>query len=1178
MSKKKYRIYKAGGEKGRVMNPTAQFLARAEMGMQQPSPEEMAMMQQQSMPSQSQQPMEGPESQEAQMMQQMIALIAEALQNGAQPEEVVAKLLQDQVSPEIVSEALIELGMPEAEVGSIIASVMSAPSEEEMMALEQEQMKMAAEQEEGMPTEEQQAMATPTEDLTETASKGMFVKRKLKKAKEGMASNTNLAVEDNVNNVSSLIDFSKTNTLKNQYEQEYDQMMANQNMMPEARLGREARLERRAARRANRELRRDERAENREMKRAARDANRENRQAQRAYRQMYGQLSSPFGSVPGFSPYSASPYMGANLGNMTFEGTRGGLFNRLKSFKLQIDGMGFPQHFSNGMFINALHNPYVSPQGQQRIVTKVRYPGEVVDAKVIEKDIETDKKIEKEKQKEIEKKYTEDKFPREPGKEEPWWYKNYLEAEKELANTDNQSTGKNDVKGTNIGTETKGSYSKTSSNNEEAEDQAGGEEIGASYKLSAEDIEGDTLGIFEDTLTNVPGTDPKETPKEGGDDGLSIDDAIGKGIGILILTAAGWQIIKRTKKGYKKYKAKKLKNGKIKVGKPQAMSEAELEKMRKNEFFGKTKAKVQDWRNRIINKQYTSPAGKPINTPMSKYSGKFVKRPTGIRSYMKYQTNQTLGALGKPFGPYGGAQRYLRKSKLNPYSWKKPKIKLPKLGGPGGAAIMGLPILYDMATQYEDGGFVDNNLYKFTGGGDYNYFEDGGYVGYEDITDPYMPTMEYGGMPMADDGFTVTKDPNMKDLQSKEYMSSVDDRFTKNVSRSDLLSTLSPEQKQMYDAIANQDKARVQQRGRGYGYRGGYGQYPYRRGIFNTMMGIQAPAAIRRAGSWLSPYSGPAYADGTPLIGNLPDNAQLSTIEYNRRGLFERMFPGKDEEGNRIARGPRKSIKYTFNVPGSTTPSLTTKDNKISNFQINTNNRPDLNNNNQNTTYDDIDQNYIPDDGFRNEMDDGSGRLSPEQEMERDIANMANQEDQAEGTPKKRRRDMTRAERRGLTETAPGKFIDKKGRLRSADGGRRNRRNRGTEGMTETAPGKFIDSEGALVSRRGSEPTTMSMDPGFKEFGDKDFKYNPGFDPNTFKEKKSRFDAGESSKRELRKMGFKRKERQAYEEDPEIANQMRRERMRANRQYGGFQEGDEVYMTPDQVAQFMAAGGQIEFL
>ena len=30
--------------------------------------------------------------------------------------------------------------------------------------------------------------------------------------------------------------------------------------------------------------------------------------------------------------------------------------------------------------------------------------------------------------------------------------------------------------------------------------------------------------------------------------------------------------------------------------------------------------------------------------------------------------------------------------------------------------------------------------------------------------------------------------------------------------------------------------------------------------------------------------------------------------------------------------------------------------------------------------------------------------------------------------------------------------------------------------------------------------------------------------------------------------------------------------------YGGFQEGDEVYMSPEEVAQFMAIGGQIEFL
>ena len=33
MAKKKYRIYKAGGAQGQVMNPTAQFLARAQQGM-----------------------------------------------------------------------------------------------------------------------------------------------------------------------------------------------------------------------------------------------------------------------------------------------------------------------------------------------------------------------------------------------------------------------------------------------------------------------------------------------------------------------------------------------------------------------------------------------------------------------------------------------------------------------------------------------------------------------------------------------------------------------------------------------------------------------------------------------------------------------------------------------------------------------------------------------------------------------------------------------------------------------------------------------------------------------------------------------------------------------------------------------------------------------------------------
>ena len=65
--KKKYRIYKAGGQHGRIINPTAKFLMKAEAGMQQPTPAEMIMMQEQQM---GQQPMGVPSPEEMQMMQQ----------------------------------------------------------------------------------------------------------------------------------------------------------------------------------------------------------------------------------------------------------------------------------------------------------------------------------------------------------------------------------------------------------------------------------------------------------------------------------------------------------------------------------------------------------------------------------------------------------------------------------------------------------------------------------------------------------------------------------------------------------------------------------------------------------------------------------------------------------------------------------------------------------------------------------------------------------------------------------------------------------------------------------------------------------------------------------------------------------------------------------------------------
>ena len=379
MAKKKYRIYKAGGAKqGRVMNPTAQFLARAQEGMQQPSQEEMAMMQQQAMQQQQGQPQMQQQGSEDQMMQQIVAAIGQALQNGAEPEEVVAKLLQDQVEPTIVAEALVELGMPMEEVDQLMASVVQQleggqeqgqPSEEEMMAMQQQQMAEEAPQEQ------------PAEEAP--MSKGGYVKKRLKMAQEGMeqsgvkASNTNLAAEDDVNNVSTLIDFSKNNTLKNQYEQEYDQMQGNQEMMPEARLGREARQERRG-------IRQDARTE----RTAMRQADRSNRQAQRLAGRAMRQVTSPFGRVPGFSAYSPSPFMGGAMGDIELDVRERGLFGQLKSFKMNIDGMGFPARFSEGMFMNALHNPYGMPAGQSRIVRKLTTPGLVVDKDVVEKDEE----------------------------------------------------------------------------------------------------------------------------------------------------------------------------------------------------------------------------------------------------------------------------------------------------------------------------------------------------------------------------------------------------------------------------------------------------------------------------------------------------------------------------------------------------------------------------------------------------------------------------------------------------------------------------------------------------------------------------------------------------------------------------------------------------------------------
>jgi hypothetical protein len=92
-------------------------LRRAQEGMQQqgqPSEEDMAMMQQQ-----------GQQQGGGDQMQQMMQQIGQALEQGAQPEDVIAQLLQSQVPPQDIMQIFVQLGMPEEQVGSAIQSVMA---------------------------------------------------------------------------------------------------------------------------------------------------------------------------------------------------------------------------------------------------------------------------------------------------------------------------------------------------------------------------------------------------------------------------------------------------------------------------------------------------------------------------------------------------------------------------------------------------------------------------------------------------------------------------------------------------------------------------------------------------------------------------------------------------------------------------------------------------------------------------------------------------------------------------------------------------------------------------------------------------------------------------------------------------------------------------------------------
>jgi hypothetical protein len=113
--------------------PLRRKLKRAQQGMQQPSEEEMMMMQQ----SQAQ-----PEQQQGggDQMQQIMQQVGQALQQGANPEEIIAQLLQGQIPPEAIMQIFVQFGMGEEQVGQVIQSVMQQLQGGQEQQMSQEQM------------------------------------------------------------------------------------------------------------------------------------------------------------------------------------------------------------------------------------------------------------------------------------------------------------------------------------------------------------------------------------------------------------------------------------------------------------------------------------------------------------------------------------------------------------------------------------------------------------------------------------------------------------------------------------------------------------------------------------------------------------------------------------------------------------------------------------------------------------------------------------------------------------------------------------------------------------------------------------------------------------------------------------------------------------------------------
>ena len=453
--------------------------------------------------------------------------------------------------------------------------------------------------------------------------------------------------------------------------------------------------------------------ERREARRDRREDRREDRRARRDSKDINGAMQDAYGKIAfpsGISPMMmpGSPVVGGS-GVMDLEVRRGGLFNRIKDMKLHIEGMGMPTNFSQGMFMNGMYNPYAF-QNQGNITQKITYPGEITD----NVNTPTEQVI------------------------------------KDVNN--NNVPNNNDV---NNGGTTSPTIDEIDLDMErmKRENEArlidGVSEAGVYPGITPGAIPetGEMMRDYFPTpgsqgseLDEVEQVNPNVTDVEGDDD---------LPYWVLAGTAAGVMGVNKLLKNY--FRNKGLRDFRM-------VTPEMLRTVPKN-LQGAAQQMLA-----AADPQKLAGAGtgqKLIGTTPS-FGGTSIEglSQTNKNAFRKIANSGTaaeMRALAKQLGV----------TKMPGYS--------PKMG----KKQIGNFIKSVFKFAMEDGGTVnmmdqnygDPNLYKFTGGGDYDYFEDGGYPQGMDVDDPYMPYMQDGGMSVTYMVETLMSNPPQFKVRDNKGMS-----------------------------------------------------------------------------------------------------------------------------------------------------------------------------------------------------------------------------------------------------------------------------------------------------------------------------------------------------------------------------------------------------------------------